>query len=87
MTMMAYFIRDWHHLQLAFACEALLLILMFFLVPESPRWELGQGNIEATKDILISISKKNGIDVESTEFNAYFEALVARGTTKKRYVI
>ena len=37
MTMMAYFIRDWAHLQLSFAVLSLFLVSYFFCVPESPR--------------------------------------------------
>jgi OCT family organic cation transporter-like MFS transporter 4/5 len=41
MTLLAFFLRTWQHLQLAFAVVSLTLISYFFLIPESPRWLLG----------------------------------------------
>lgn len=78
MTLMAYFIRDWPHLQLAFAILSLTLILFFFLVPESPRWLLGQGHSQRAEDVLQLIANKNGVDLSSTQFKSYYSTLKAK---------
>jgi hypothetical protein len=42
MVALAYFIRDWSNLQLAFAIASLALVTIYFLVPESPRCQFYQ---------------------------------------------
>ena len=61
---LAYFIRDWRTLQLVFSLMSLLMILYFFLIPESPRWLLSAGRFEEAKQILQDISRKNGENID-----------------------
>ena len=48
----AYFIRDWFTLQIVAYAPLILLLGLWFLVPESPRWLLAKGRIEAAKNII-----------------------------------
>ena len=77
MTFLAYNIRSWQNLQLSFASISLVLVSFFFLVPESPRWLISKGKTEKSEDILKSIAKNNGIEIDSTRFNSLYEILVA----------
>ena len=43
MVLLAYLIREWSYLQLSFAVASLGLSVIYFLVPESPRWLLEKG--------------------------------------------
>ena len=55
----AYLMRDWRHLQLAFALSTLPLLLYYFLLPESSRWLAQHGRGEEALDILQSIAVRN----------------------------
>ena len=55
----AYFIRDWIPLQLATCVPILLLVLLYFVVPESCRWLISQGKIEEAKKILSKRAEVN----------------------------
>lgn len=75
MTLMAYFIRDWQHLQLTFAVTSLFLVSYFFAVPESPRWLLSKGKSEKAKEILLQLAKRNGIKLDQQDFQKNFDVL------------
>ena len=77
MTLIAYFIRDWQHLQLTFASMSLFLVCYFFLVPESPRWYLAKGKTQQAKFVLLNIARSNGVKSpeNNANFNRHFQAL------------
>ena len=78
MTFLAYLLRSWWKLQLAFSTFSLLLSLYYFFVPESPRWLLENGRIREAKGVLLKIAKVNKTDIEETQFHAHFEELERR---------
>ena len=78
MTFLAYLLRSWWKLQLAFASFSLLLSLFYFFVPESPRWLLENGKIGEAKAVLLKIAKVNKTDIEKTQFHEHFEELERR---------
>lgn len=80
MTLMAYFIRDWQHLQLSFAVTSIFLISYFFLVPESPRWLMSRGKTQEALQALHLIALRNGIQVEKTQFQELFQILKSKKT-------
>ena len=48
----AYLIRDWFTLQLVASAPLLGLLILWFLVPESPRWLLSKGRTEGAIAII-----------------------------------
>ena len=78
MTFLAYLVRSWWKLQLAFASYSLLLSLYYFFVPESPRWLLENGKIREAKAVLLKIAQVNKTKMEETQFHAHFEELERR---------
>lgn len=55
----AYYLRDWHMLQLAICLPSILLISYYWLVPESPRWLFAVGRVDEAVVILQSAAKRN----------------------------
>ena len=60
LSIMAYLLPTWWHLQLAMASPALLFALDFWLLPESPRWLVRAGQLPAAAAVLRRIAATNG---------------------------
>ena len=58
---LAYFLRDWRDLMLYSSLPSLLSVLMYWLLPESPRWLLSVGKIKEAEEIVRSGAKYNNI--------------------------
>ncbi|KAK7096861.1 organic cation transporter protein-like isoform X2 [Littorina saxatilis] len=61
LSLVAYFLRDWQHLQLV--CAALTVPHLFFwwFIPESPRWLLSKGRADDAKVILNRMARVNKV--------------------------
>lgn len=64
LPVIAYYARDWHTFQLAISLPALLLIVYWWVLPESPRWLLAVGRDEEAIRILEQAAKRNKLDTE-----------------------
>ena len=78
MTSLAFWLRSWWKLQIAFALLSLPLLLFYFLVPESPRWLIGKGRAKEAKLSLLKIAEVNKIDIDETNFDKHFDELEHR---------
>lgn len=63
----AYFIRDWHNLQLALSIPSIILISYYWLIPESPRWLFAVGRIPETVAVLEKAAKRNKLPTDTIE--------------------
>ncbi|XP_069754329.1 organic cation/carnitine transporter 2-like [Narcine bancroftii] len=61
LPLFAYFIRSWQMLLLALSLSCLLYIPLWWFIPESPRWMMVNGRTKESKELLLSIAKKNGV--------------------------
>ena len=52
--------QDWSELKIALACPLFISMIMFFFLPESPRWLLYNGRLDEAKKILERAIKVNG---------------------------
>ncbi|KAL7639049.1 UNVERIFIED_CONTAM: hypothetical protein RMT77_010583 [Armadillidium vulgare] len=55
----AYFLRDWRALQLALGIFGGILLIFFWVLPESPRWLASKGRPQEALEILKTIAKWN----------------------------
>lgn len=58
LPIIAYFLRDWRHLQWTTSLPWVFVIFYYFLVPESPRWLITMGQKDKASKILTYIAKK-----------------------------
>ncbi|XP_042890135.1 organic cation transporter protein-like [Penaeus japonicus] len=63
----AYLIRDWKPLQAALTTPALLLVVFYFLLPESPRWLILGGRHKQALEVLQRAARLNGRTLPSDE--------------------
>eukprot|EP00057_Strongylocentrotus_purpuratus_P005121 XP_003730263.1 PREDICTED: solute carrier family 22 member 15-like [Strongylocentrotus purpuratus] len=68
-ALMAYFIRDWRNLLLLSSLPVGAYLLIYFVIPESPRWLISKGRISEAEDILHEIGRKNGMKVTRSMIN------------------
>lgn len=81
----AYFIRDWHYLQLALSLPSVILISYYWLVPESPRWLFTVGRIDDAAAVLEKSARMNNLPTENINENlkAYKKALTTDSSSKQ----
>ncbi|XP_023018832.2 organic cation transporter protein isoform X2 [Leptinotarsa decemlineata] len=56
---LAYLLREWRHLQLAISLPGFLFLILWFVLPESPRWLLAMGRTDEVMKILEDAAKMN----------------------------
>ncbi|XP_069126049.1 organic cation transporter protein-like [Argopecten irradians] len=56
---LAYYIRDWRYLQLAISAPGVILLLYWFVLPESTRWLLSRGRTEEAYETIRKMAKVN----------------------------
>ncbi|XP_058396200.1 organic cation/carnitine transporter 2 isoform X2 [Diceros bicornis minor] len=69
LPLFAYFIRDWRMLLLALTVPGVLCAILWWFIPESPRWLISQGRFEEAEVIIRRAAKINGIVAPSTIFD------------------
>merc|ERR1719394_720080 len=72
LCMEAFFIRDWPTLQMVAYLPLLILLSLWWMVPESPRWLIGSGNVEKAKEVIRKVASVNGREVPEHLLNEEF---------------
>ncbi|XP_067674872.1 organic cation transporter protein-like [Haliotis asinina] len=65
----AYGIRNWQHLQLVLSVPSVLLLLLWWFIPESPRWLLSRGRDAEAEEIIRKAAEVNGVDLPPKIFD------------------
>ncbi|KAM6225249.1 organic cation/carnitine transporter 2 isoform 2-T2 [Rhynchocyon petersi] len=69
LPLFAYFIRAWRMLLLALTVPGVLCVVLWWFIPESPRWLISQGRFKEAEEILRKAATINGIVITSTIFD------------------
>merc|ERR1712223_333894 len=59
----AYYIRDWYTLQLVSYLPWAILLGLWFIIPESPRWLIAVGEYEKAITVINKMEKVNNATV------------------------
>lgn len=59
LALLAYLIRNWQYLELALSMPTILYMLVWYYIPESPRWLLSQGRHDEVEVIMKKIAEGN----------------------------
>ncbi|XP_046374364.1 organic cation transporter protein-like [Haliotis rufescens] len=65
----AYGIRNWQHLQLILSVPPVLMLFMWWFIPESPRWLLSRGRDAEAEQIIRKAAEVNGVDLPPKLFD------------------
>ena len=57
----AWMIRDWITFQIVVSAPLFLLLLLYFIIPESPRWLIATRRFDEAKEVLEKASRKNNV--------------------------
>ncbi|CAG9562563.1 unnamed protein product [Danaus chrysippus] len=65
LPILAYYLRDWRKLQLTVSLPWLYVAVIYFVLPESPRWLITTGQKDKAVEVLSSIAKRNNRPTEN----------------------
>ncbi|XP_074038898.1 organic cation transporter protein isoform X2 [Leptinotarsa decemlineata] len=86
MPLISYYQRDWRSFQAAISAPSLALIIYFWILPESPRWQLAMGNKESALKTLKNAAECNKLPTEKIEENvdSYLECRKEKQTGQRK---
>ena len=64
LPLLAYGVPNWKHLQLALTLPLPIFVVIFWFIPECPRWLVTKGKMDEANEILKMASTMNGISWE-----------------------
>lgn len=59
LPLMSYYLREWRLFQIAISAPSLVLIIYYWLLPESPRWQLAVGKRSEAVQTMKKAAKCN----------------------------
>lgn len=65
LALIGYLIRDWRMMQLCVSLPSILLISYYWIMPESPRWQLAMDKTEEAIETLEKIAHYNKLPVDT----------------------
>ena len=66
LALLAYLIPNWQYLCWITSVPAFIYVILFWTMPESPRWLLTSGRIEEAEKVIRQAAKENGNPLPDT---------------------
>lgn len=73
---LAYYIRDWTHLQLIVSAPAIIFMVYYWIIPESVRWLLAKRRMEEAKQIILTVAKYNKVIISENTMENLKESTI-----------
>uniref|UniRef100_A0A023GLG6 Putative synaptic vesicle transporter svop n=1 Tax=Amblyomma triste TaxID=251400 RepID=A0A023GLG6_AMBTT len=73
LALVAYIIKSWFYVQLVAMVAALILVVGYWVLPESPRWLMANKKFSRARKIIMNAVERNEMDKEDAELK--FELL------------
>ncbi|XP_018565831.1 organic cation transporter protein isoform X2 [Anoplophora glabripennis] len=67
LPLISYFLRDWRYFQAAISAPSLCLVIYYWVLPESPRWQLAVGKKDEAVAVLKKAAKRNELPTDTIE--------------------
>ncbi|XP_040068686.1 organic cation transporter protein isoform X1 [Ixodes scapularis] len=67
LALVAYLIKSWFYVQLVAMVSALVLVVGFWILPESPRWLMANKKFEQARSLIMEAVERNEKDKEEAE--------------------
>lgn len=57
---LASFFHSWSHIYMAISLPTFVYVILWYWIPDSPRWQLKRGHISVVRNTLVRAAKVNG---------------------------
>nr|CAI5841743.1 unnamed protein product [Callosobruchus analis] len=86
MVAISYYLRDWREFQIAISAPTMVLLFYFWVLPESPRWQLSMGKKEEATRVLKKAAAYNKLPTEAIDgdITAYLQKRSVNDTEGKK---
>lgn len=76
LSVIAYYKRDWHDMQLVISLFALPFVVIYYFLPPSPRWLYAKNRNEEAREVLKKISEKSGGSIDDKFLDTFEEKVL-----------
>ncbi|VEN39402.1 unnamed protein product, partial [Callosobruchus maculatus] len=75
LPVIGYYLRDWRYFQIAISAPSIFLVVYYWILPESPRWQLAVGQKENAINTLRKAAKCNKLPTDkiATDVDLYLQ--------------
>ncbi|XP_018329064.1 organic cation transporter protein isoform X2 [Agrilus planipennis] len=84
LALVGYYFRNWRHFQLIISVPPAILILYYWILPESPRWLLAMGKTKEVVQVLEKAAKFNNLPLGKIKENVEEAARNTTVSSKKK---
>lgn len=70
LCLMGYLVREWKYNEIVLSVPSAIILVYWWLLPESPRWLINRGKFEEAKVIIRKIAKRNKVEVTEKQLDS-----------------
>lgn len=87
LPLFSYYLRNWRYFQASISLPSILLVFYYWVLPESPRWLLADGQKERAVAVLENAAKHNGLPTKNikNDVDKYFVQQKAQMDETKKH--